>query len=827
MDRETSPLGIDLLPRPCRMISDDHVMGGGASTDREIADDDPRVVRALEEYLTACEAGRRPSRTQFLRKYSSIAPVLKDCLHSLESLNQAARHFEAPGLDDTSPFVSGGGDFCSPTRLGDYQLLREIGRGGMGVVYEARQLSLGRKVALKLLPFTAAIDPRQVQRFQVEVQAAAHLHHPHIVPIYAVGCESGVHYFAMQLVFGQSLAGIITEARERQDSPVDSWLPAEGSESEHRSAAASPPTTDSQRTHAFFRGVACLGIQAAEALEHAHSLGVVHRDIKPGNLLIDDRRHLWVADFGLARLQGDSGLTITGDVVGTLRYMSPEQALSLRGVVDHRTDLYSLGVTLYELLTLRPAFGGSDLQALVQQITQEDPVPPSRFNPRIPRDLETIVLKAMAKEPVNRYPTMQDLADDLTRFVNDQPIQARRPSSAEWAIRWSRRHRAIAMSGGIAVVLALICLSISTAVIWNSMIRTAQVSAARAQELNRAQGNLALAHRALDLYLNTAESWFPREPGDEHQDRDLLKTALTFYEQIASQNAADPEVASRTMEAYSRVGDIQVALDQKWGAEDAYKKAMRIMVERLAVAPDDDRTRTDLAVTLEKFGSLFRRDSFYGPAEWSADESIRLLSEVLAHEPTRPAARLSLAHALNQRATVLGETGRVSLALSDCRHALGLLRDLESGRLTAGVDPQVLDKELATVYSNLGKWLQLDGKLTDAEGAYRQALVLLDQLQAKGPRLPVIQESLALCHGMLGELLRATQRNLAAESRFKRAISGLERLAADYPRVPRYKKQIAQFYNVLSTLYWATDRREESAEARRQATTLQSQSSRG
>ena len=195
-------------------------------------------------------------------------------------------------------------------------------------------------------------------------------------------------------------------------------------------------------------------MQAAEALEHAHGLGVLHRDVKPANLLVDARGHLWVTDFGLARFQGNNELTLTGDLLGTLRYMSPEQALAKRGVVDHRTDIYSLGTTLFELLTLRPAFDGRDRQELLRQIALEEPTAPRRLDPSLPRDLETIVLKAMAKEPDGRYSAAEELADDLRRFLEDKPIRARRPTFPEQAAKWARRHRRPLMAAAVVLVLA-------------------------------------------------------------------------------------------------------------------------------------------------------------------------------------------------------------------------------------------------------------------------------------------------------------------------------------------------------------------------------------
>ena len=458
-------------------------------------DDDPRVVKALEEYQAACERGERPDRRAFLEAHGAIAPVLAQCLASLVCLQAAVRRFDPVELDVTGPYVPAGLLLQPPCRLGDYQLIRELGRGGMGVVYEAEQVSLGRRVALKLLSMNAALDPRQVQRFQVEVQAAAQLHHPHIVPIYAVGFDAGIHYFVMQLITGQSLAAVIAAGRESRLGKPD---PAPSSGNPKIATfrdTFSGPVQDSQTTASFCRYVARLGVQAALALEHAHRVGIVHRDIKPANLMVDEHDQLWVADFGLARLQGDSSLTVTGDLLGTVRYMSPEQTLARRGIVNHRTDIYSLGVTLYELLTLRPAFQASDIQALVHQITSEDPSPPSRFDSFIPRDLETIVLKCMAKEPVNRYATALELADDLNRFLDDKPILARRPAPLERVVKWARRRRAVVLSAALVLALSSVCLLISTVLIWNAMARTAAESRAREVELRRARANLDLRTR--------------------------------------------------------------------------------------------------------------------------------------------------------------------------------------------------------------------------------------------------------------------------------------------------------------------------------------------
>jgi WD40 repeat protein/serine/threonine protein kinase len=364
--------------------------------------------------------------------------------------------------------------------LGVFRIVREVGRGGMGVVYEAEQISLGRRVALKVLPFAAALDAKQLQRFKNEAQAAAHLQHQHIVPVHYVGCERGVHFYAMQFIEGQTLAAVIHELRQLAEAkPVEAarespertvpWVPAAGSAAPSSTVAVAGLSTErSTRSPGFFRTVASLGVQAAEALEHAHQLGIIHRDVKPANLLVDGAGRLWVTDFGLAHLVSQPGLTMTGDLVGTLRYMSPEQALAQRVAIDARTDVYSLGVTLYELLTLEPAYNGPSRAAILRQIASEEPRPPSRVNAAIPGDLETIVLKAMAKAPEERYPTAQELADDLKRFLKDQPIRARRPTLRQVAVKWARRHRTVVRAAAVVLVLAVVALAVSTALIWRA-----------------------------------------------------------------------------------------------------------------------------------------------------------------------------------------------------------------------------------------------------------------------------------------------------------------------------------------------------------------------
>jgi WD40 repeat protein/serine/threonine protein kinase len=430
---------------------------------------DPGLADLVEDFIARAQNGEPIDPEAFLRDHAEHAEALRRLLPTLQALGALASSLSGQRSGSAAKTPLGETPGLGP--LGEYEILRELGRGGMGIVYEARQTTLGRRVALKVLPFAAALDERRLQRFKQEAQAAALLHHGNIVPVFGIGCDRGVHFYAMQYIEGQTLAAVIRDLRrttgrelaDRRSSPTG---PAGGAATQPAppSAALSTladmhglsPTERPAGTSEYFRQVVRWGIEAAEALEHAHQQGVVHRDVKPANLLVDARGHLWVTDFGLARLHGDAGLTMSGDLLGTLRYMSPEQALGRQGAVDQRTDVHSLGVTLYELLALEPVFTGTDRQELLHRIGFEEPRPIRRWNDAVPHDLETIVLKAMAKVPAERYETAQELADDLRRFMEYRPIRARRPSLRERLWKWARRHRlAVFTALAVAAVVAL------------------------------------------------------------------------------------------------------------------------------------------------------------------------------------------------------------------------------------------------------------------------------------------------------------------------------------------------------------------------------------
>ncbi len=554
-----------------------------------------------EEFAARFRRGERPSLTEYADRYPELAEEIRELFPAMVQVAQAEGVLHC--WDETADSRA---THSTLREVGDYRIIREIGRGGMGVVYEAEQISLGRRVALKVLPRQVSSDRTVQERFRREARAAARLHHTNIVPVYEVGQEGDVRYYAMQFIEGQGLDTVITEmrrlrARDRSEprvraasegdslrprpensvhdvevpipgqrvdvSPVlrsilsGRFDPGAGSpepvaasnsmraeihgglatrsgkgtastvlesdpalaRTQAESAAAcdmngpkpahppAPPRSSSSvfasassavlpggtqlssvesGGRGFFRSLAQIGRQVAGGLAYAHARGIVHRDIKPSNLLLDTEGVVWITDFGLAK-GDDEGLTHTGDILGTIRYMAPER---FRGEGDVRADVYALGLTLYELLTLRSAFDSSDRLKLVEQIKTEEPPRPRSIDARIPRDLETIVQKAIEKDPKVRYQSADALSEDLRRFLAYEPIQARQVSALERYWRWARRNPVIAMLGGVLTgVLVLATVSSLVAARWFGIQAETQRTLAAKEAVARGKADQANA----------------------------------------------------------------------------------------------------------------------------------------------------------------------------------------------------------------------------------------------------------------------------------------------------------------------------------------------
>ncbi len=748
-----------------------------------------------EEFVERCRRGESPSVAEYEERFPEHAVRIRKLLPAVAMIERLGR--------DNPPPVEREPSRPMPAKLGEFRIVRELGRGGMGVVYEAVQESLGRNVALKVV-HQVQLDRRRLQRFQREAQAVARLHHTNIVPIFAVGEHEGLAYYAMQYIAGRGL-----------DALIEDW---------RREAV---PRNDDHR-----RFVARIGIQGAEALQYAHEQGILHRDVKPANLLIDEHQSVWITDFGLAKLVGQDDLTRTGDVIGTLRYIAPE---ALRGHTGPQNDIYSLGLTLYELITLNPPFGHVSPSELLRQVSESQPTRPRKLDPTIPRDLETIILKAIAQEPGHRYPTAGALADDLRCFVEDRPIRARRATALERIVRWGRRNRAMAgltATAAAALVLAAI-------VGW---VGYASTKAA----LRRSDENVALSLAVFgELFdkLSPDEDFFPPPtgrrgrrpprrtpmerglmPGDEpdrpppggpgfdreparfdepsrrpslgeledrfdrgrpgvppkgrganpfapdrrvtgkaprpwrldgaEKDTALLQSVLTFYEQFALRNETNSSLQGEAAWAYFKVGSLCARLDRPEEAERAIACAVRMFEDLVVRDPSEAEYRAKLVEIAIMTDPWSVEPPALVPLEAQLRRARGLVDQLAGEMPEHLDYVQSQIHVHAKLGAVLQRLDRADEAELSYRRSIEFAGDLMRRSPTpvrATIDRADVQEALARLVLDGGQREQARGLLEVAVADLRS----LEGTRHVSPLLSDRYESLAEDFGKLGETERA------------------------------------------------------------------------
>ena len=513
-----------------------------------------------------------------------------------------------------------------PTVLGDFELRGEIGRGGMGTVYEAWQRSLKRTVAVKVLGQQVSSSPAAVLRFQREAQAAAKLRHPNIIPIFALGEEEGTYYYAMELIDGRGLNAIIAEDRDRQIAdtaasdlaetlplgtaaksgdravgPTDGQPVADRSDLEKDTEAAPSSYSEAHTSEEYFTTVAQHIAAIADALGYAHQQGVIHRDIKPHNLILGSDGKMSISDFGLARLAEQPGVTITGELIGSPLYMSPEQVKGDPTKVDHRTDICSLGATMYEWLTLTPPYPGKTREQVISKILTSEPAPLRAHNPTIPIDLETICLKAIERDRHRRYQTAEELRDDLTRFIGNQPIRARRAGLGTRVTRFIARHQ-LASLGTAAMVVAL---ALGLALL--SKQREVASQTAAAEQADRVLDVFSKLPLEIGGPLRVAEAAVPMLEGVIQSRQDLLGP-----EGEAQPEGANPAAVSTPLGIARRaVGEFYRAVaPEAWPASAGGQPAESSALVRLAV----ERWEAEPAVAAELLDAHLERQPIDFPA---------------------------------------------------------------------------------------------------------------------------------------------------------------------------------------------------------------------
>jgi serine/threonine protein kinase len=779
-------------------------VSGAKSTSNDAA-----LVELVEEITNRLHAGERVDLEAYLTAHPEQADDLRQllpALHVLAALSGSKGEMPPPQVAD-SESVHGS--------LGDFRLIREVGRGGMGIVYEAEQISLRRRVALKILPFAGALDPRRLRRFQNEAQAAACLHHTNIVPVFAVGCERGVQYYAMQYIDGQTLAAVIADLRQLTglENAGDKELPAPCSEAADAATSgrsvrhkcppgaaphvAAPDTSFEPRDRLsterstdspmYFRTVAQLGIQAAEAVDHAHQHGILHRDIKPANLLLDRDGRVWVTDFGLARLQSETGLSATGDLIGTLRYMSPEQALAKRVLIDHRSDIYSLGATLYELLTLQPMFAGRDREELLRQIALDEPPPPQSLNKNIPRELETIILKAIVKAPEERYGTAQELADDLHRFLEDRPVTARRPSLWERTRKCARRHRAVMQALGWGMAIAVAALAVSTVVVWRGYERESALRLQAVANYEEAVRQRRLSRHVVDEFLSRfAEKWLTKQPRLEPLQSEFLQTALRFYLELPPEESTDPKIRYETGKAYARIGNAYWRLGQNAKMKDAYERAIGIFQELVDHYPDEP---CYLLALVESLNWTVEVDGIReAPCQLHA-AAVSKLGEFAAGSSDNPELLSCLATGLLCLSSRVRNGPREPEAVALNRQALGIWEKLVRQYPSASI----YQHGLSVASIDCAEMLADSGQLERALQYAERAIQSTEQLTGGNAHLPEYRHELhpydwvrmGRAYLFYGAVLMKLGNEEAAKSALARGLAISEKVAADFPSANR------------------------------------------
>jgi serine/threonine protein kinase len=603
-----------------------------------LTDDRDPVDVLAEEFADRLRRGEHPSVGDFAAAHPDHAAELRELLPAVAQM-ELLKRFRHPAAEPSLP-----------ERFGDFRIVRELGRGGMGVVFEAVQESLGRPVALKVLARHAQLDRTRRERFVREAQAAAKLHHTNVVPVFGVGEQDGLPYYVMQLIRGSGLHALVWQWRVEvgKDGRSGAGETRAHPDTKPAGRGGPEPAGGEVRAPAYgdWRFVAELAVQAANALDYAHRQGVLHRDVKPANLIYDGRT-LWVADFGLAKLTNSDGLTATGDILGTLQYLPPE---CLAARADARSDVYGLGATLYELVTLEPPYSADSPARLIKQVADADPPAPRQLNPAIPRDLETIVLKAMARRPEDRYAAARDLAEDLEAFLEDRPIKARRTSPVARGWRWCRRNPAVAS----LALSTLVALSLAAAAGWAGYARAeerrkeaeaarknaedAKAGADRAtadaqQMAAKLEANLRLSldtfekvfeaasatnRQALGLPLPPPPFGFGRGPGfghgpggpkkdgpggpggpaaDSASDKAaVLEAVLNFYDRFAEQNKLNPKLQFDAAKASRRVCEANVWLGHPDKAKAAFRRATGLLEPLVAQFPESAEMRTELVM---------------------------------------------------------------------------------------------------------------------------------------------------------------------------------------------------------------------------------------
>jgi serine/threonine protein kinase/tetratricopeptide (TPR) repeat protein len=677
-------------------------------------------------------------------------------------------------------------------RVAGYEIVEVLGRGGMGVVYKARQTSLNRLVALKMLVAGSHAGPDLLARFHAEAEAVAHLEHPNIVHIYDVGQTEGLPYLALEFVAGSTLARKL----EGKPQPADE--------------------------------AARMVLTLARAMHFAHQRGILHRDLKPANILLRRKSEIsnpksetgqvkvsdfgfrisdfepMITDFGLAKQLGaGERLTRTGEVMGTPSYMAPEQGAGTTREIGPAVDVYALGAILYEMLTGRPPFLAESPVETVMQVLGQEPVPPRRLREKVPADLETICLKCLEKKPGKRYGSAGELAADLDRYLHGQPIMARPTPRWERVVKWAKRRPAMAALISVSVV-AIVSLLVGFAVYsarldaYNTRLDAEKQTAEKQRE--RADKRLVKAMAALDrlTQVSEGEEELANEPHMEALRRKLLEDALKFYEELLREEEADPELRYETGRAYFRAGGIRLAQGKQEEAKAAFDQAIVLFQTLAEQHPEKPVYRKDLANSCQRLGDTLRDLDRLTDADKAYHQALDLQNELVQEFPDERDYRHDYAMSFNELGNLLYDALRRSDEGKKAHQEALALRE----KLAADF-PEVPEyqKDLSQSYHNVAWGLHDAGKYGEAEKIYNKAVAIRQKLADEFPKKAVYRQFLGRTLNNLGGCLRGAGQFDRAEEVLGKVVALREKLTTEFPRVTRYWEELGDIHNHLGLFY--------------------------
>ena len=760
-----------------------------------------------DEFTEALRNGSNPSIDQFADQYPQVADRIRQLFPMLAMMERQQHSGAAlPQFSDALPLKQ-------PERLGDFLIEREIGRGGMGVVYQAVQESLGRRVALKLLAQNL-LDQRSAERFEQEARVVANLHHTNIVPVYGIGQHEGYAYFVMQYIEGQSLDRVLVELQKLRSMNENGSSSSDLSTSAQSLVAAADmqPLLQSDRDTGTLRrddtdpdaairsgsgsgwnpagshywiNVARVGRQIASALSYAHGQKILHRDIKPSNMILDEAGSVWVTDFGLARSFESDRLTRTGEVVGTLRYMPPEQ---MAGQSDVRSDVYGLGLTLYEMLTLRPANDESDHRRLIAQVTEGSPTSPRRLDPRIPRDLETIVLKCIDREPEKRYASAEEVHEDLTRFISGEPIQARRISLAERTHKWAKRRPAVAGLTLLAVLLASLGIA---GITW------------KWREADRNYREAKKQNEAREVYfaksLSAVDQMLKRVGGESLANvpfigpvrTELLNDALAFYNDLLQDSNDDPSLQVEFGRIHRHIADIHLVQGNIEAASEALSKA----IERFEWAMQQDPAGPNVIDWAEARAAQAMQNYRIGQSAEAEVQLKDVIAELQLHEFDRDgtaAEQFSHLRWLQVQADAYAQLGTVQQKTRSNRDAESSFEKALQyfDELPPNLPDLATHKMHASTLEAMARILEHTNRLPRSDELREKAVLILKAAIEKDPFSPDLRNRLAGMQQTVGQQLLNRGEIDAARGYITEAISTRRELVRDF-NFPMFRDDLA------------------------------------